>query len=291
MNPILFGGPGCECSSRLAAFIIGALSLCLAASSCSRATEARLGASRDEVAIEGGIAAQWPVTPLLHAHSGALLEDSAAYSVKGWVEFAHWWSPEAITSLSGTWIVPPPPVATDSQTLFLFLGLQDDSTYVTELLQPVLQWGRSPAGGGAYWSLSCWYLHVPALEDALLTASTAVRVTKGQSIDGHVRRREINDTLSVWECEATTDGGVMTGLEVVSDMDLRYSYAALEAYGKSMSCDHYPDTQLTAFTNIRLETDGQPVDTSGIQWDTTVVVPGCGHRVDAKGASEIDLHY
>lgn len=290
-SPTHFGGAGCEGSRRWAAFIVGPLLSCLAASACSRASEARLGASQAESAIQGDTAVQAPIMPLLHAHSDLLLEDSTALSVKGWVEFAHWWSSDAITSLSGSWIVPPPPEATDSQTLFLFLGLQDDSTRVTELLQPVLQWGLSPAGGGPYWSLSCWYLHVPALEDALLTASTAVRVSEGDSIDGHVRRREMNDTLSVWECEARTDEGVMTGLEVISDMDLRYSYAALEAYGKSMSCDHYPDTQLTAFTNIRLETDWKPVDTSTIQWDTTVVVPGCGHRVDAKGASEIDLHY
>lgn len=290
-SPTHFGGAGCEASRRSAALIIGSLSICLAASSCSRASEARLGDSRAEAAIQGDTSVQAPIMPLLHAHSDLMLEDSAAQSVKGWVEFAHWWSSKAITSLSGSWIVPPPPEARDGQTLFLFLGLQDDSTQVTELLQPVLQWGMSPAGGGRYWSLSCWYLHVPALQKPLLTASTAVRVAEGESIDGHVRQREMNDTLSVWECEASTDAGVSTGLAVISDMDLRYSYAALEAYGKSMSCDHYPDAQLTAFRNIRLDTDWQPVDSSKIEWDTTVVVPGCNHRVDVRGASEIDLHY
>lgn len=290
-SPTHFGGAGREGSRRLAALIIGPLSVWLAAAACSRAGDARLGASQADASIQGDTAVQAPIMPLLHAHADLILEDSTALSVKGWVEFAHWWSSDAITSLSGSWTVPPPPEAKDSQTLFLFLGLQDDSTKVTELLQPVLQWGLSPAGGGDYWSLSCWYLHVPALQKPLLTASTAVRVAEGESIDGYVRRREMNDTLSVWECGAKTDAGVSTGLAVISGMDLRYSYAALEAYGKSMSCDHYPDARLTAFTDIRLDTDWQPVDSSRIQWDTTVVVPGCSHRVDVKGASEIDLHY
>ena len=73
----------------------------------------------------------------------------------GWIVYAGWTNTTGhpITSFSTTWTVPPAPSTSSGQTIFLFNGIQNS----TMIYQPVLQWGSSAAGGGAYWSVACWY--------------------------------------------------------------------------------------------------------------------------------------
>ncbi len=56
-------------------------------------------------------------------------------------------SGNVISSLNTTWVVPQSPVAVnDNQTVFIWDGVQDDAG--DDVIQPVLQWGPSAAGGG-----------------------------------------------------------------------------------------------------------------------------------------------
>src|SRR5258708_19134821 len=76
----------------------------------------------------------------------------------GWVTYA-WWlnnSGSPISQLSTQWIVPPPPTTQSNQTVFLFNALEDAQN--NDLVQPVLQWGVSRAGGGLYWAIGNWYI-------------------------------------------------------------------------------------------------------------------------------------
>ena len=59
----------------------------------------------------------------------------------------------AISLFTAEWIVPNPPKDQGDQTIFIFIGLQNNQY----ILQPVLQWGPSFAGGGKFWSISNWY--------------------------------------------------------------------------------------------------------------------------------------
>jgi hypothetical protein len=71
-----------------------------------------------------------------------------SFTDKGWVTFASWLNQWGlpITYFGTDWIVPPPPATYDGQTIFQFNGIQPlDSTAI---LQPVLQYGPSAAGGG-----------------------------------------------------------------------------------------------------------------------------------------------
>ena len=76
----------------------------------------------------------------------------------GWIENAQWRNggSNPIIYFSTKWVVPPAPSASDGQTVFLFNGLQPDNG--AHILQPVLQWGPSAAGGGNYWSITNWYV-------------------------------------------------------------------------------------------------------------------------------------
>ena len=63
-----------------------------------------------------------------------------------------------ISYFSTKWIVPPAPATDNGQLVYLFNGIQQTSSGPF-ILQPVLQWGVSPAGGGSYWSITNWYVN------------------------------------------------------------------------------------------------------------------------------------
>lgn len=74
----------------------------------------------------------------------------AAPPTTGWVVDASWVNGTGtpITYFATSWVVPPPPATSNGQTIFLFNGMQDATN--SHILQPVLQWGTSGAGGGDY---------------------------------------------------------------------------------------------------------------------------------------------
>jgi hypothetical protein len=64
--------------------------------------------------------------------------------------------PQLIEHFESTWQVPHAPVFQNNQVLYLFNGMQNAAQ--NQILQPVLQWGHSPWGGGNFWS--CFPLFV-----------------------------------------------------------------------------------------------------------------------------------
>src|SRR5205085_442159 len=73
----------------------------------------------------------------------------------GWIAYAGWTndSGQPLSSFTTNWVVPPAPASDSGQTIFLFNGIQNSAF----ILQPVLQWGPSYAGGGSYWTIANWY--------------------------------------------------------------------------------------------------------------------------------------
>src|SRR5450432_2137008 len=77
----------------------------------------------------------------------------------GWIAYAFWnnGTGRSISNFSTTWVVPPAPSAPAGQTIYLFNGIENYGNNYG-ILQPVLQWGGSDAGGGQYWSIASWYV-------------------------------------------------------------------------------------------------------------------------------------
>jgi len=76
-----------------------------------------------------------------------------------WITWSSWTNPSnqpPINYFTTTWKVPNAPTTNHGQTLFIFNGLQTASG--SDILQPVLQWGPSAAGGGAYWAVANWFV-------------------------------------------------------------------------------------------------------------------------------------
>ena len=75
--------------------------------------------------------------------------------INGWLEFISARTNESYGKIAATWAVPPQPTGNDGQTLFFFPGFEDYSDVIS-IVQPVLQYGPSGAGGGNYWAVASW---------------------------------------------------------------------------------------------------------------------------------------
>jgi hypothetical protein len=93
-----------------------------------------------------------------HVGNISLLKDGPVLG-GGWTIYAYWnnGTGTTISVFKTTWKVPPDPQTTGKQTIFLFNGIQNYGSNFG-ILQPVLQWGPSAAGGGQYWSAASWYV-------------------------------------------------------------------------------------------------------------------------------------
>jgi len=201
----------------------------------------------------------------------------------GWIENAQWnnTGTQPIVSFTTTWVVPPASASSDSQTVFLFNALQPNSA--AHILQPVLQWGPSAAGGGNYWSITNWYA------DGVGGASvyqSLQKVNPGDVLQG------------VMTCTGKSSKGYSytssfagyPSLDVtVTDVDqLTWAFETLEAYrpyntttktfDPLSQCSDYPDTTLTAMYDIEIRT-GTP-GTSGtaatVNWFPVTSFTDCG---------------
>ena len=78
-----------------------------------------------------------------------------------------------ISYFNTTWLVPPAPATYNGQLVYLYTGMKPAD--YGAILQPILQYGVSPAGGGAYWPVANWYV---TETDAYYTSLVDVAVGK-----------------------------------------------------------------------------------------------------------------
>jgi len=156
----------------------------------------------------------------------------------GWVEADQWNVPLAgnddIDYLAGNWTVPEYP-AENGALIYLFDGIEPASG--SWILQPVLQYGASPAGGGDYWAVASWLVSSKqAFHSPLQT------VYPGNSIKGYTEMTRISGSMKEWEVEAKdTTTGVDSYLAAkISGQHWTWAYAGvLEAYNVT-SCVQFP---------------------------------------------------
>jgi hypothetical protein len=175
----------------------------------------------------------------------------------GWIAYAGWTNSGSspISSFVTTWAVPPVPATDNGQLVYLFNSIEPAGGQA--ILQPVLQYGRSPAGGGSYWAATAWY------------------VVGTQSYYGSLASVSVGDTLTGEITLTSTDG---TNYNYVSDFSgisgatitvqgsqqLVWATETLEAYGVTTASD-YPSGS-TAFYAIGITlSDGSNPPTS---WST-----------------------
>jgi len=201
---------------------------------------------------------------------------------QGWVAYAMWQAPSTVTSYLATWVVPTNPTQEEVQTLFLFNGLQNaydsmSSEFQTvSIIQPVLQWGLSEAGGGNYWSIASWFVGSGAVY------STLEQVSVGDVLLGKM----IFDSNSTWSIICTdTTSKVSTTLNVATNTLEPYAFITLEVYGVN-DCGDYPNGD-TKFTKIALLNKSKPLKPN---WSPQVVAQ-CNEAVKVVNAQTVDIKY
>jgi hypothetical protein len=177
------------------------------------------------------------------------------------------------------WVVPPAPTDNDNQLIYLFNGIEN-AQYI---LQPVLQWGVSPAGGGAYWATTCWYVWSSgAWHGGLDTHSV------GDSIHGWMSQSPSAE-LGLYSLSCGVGSG--DALDVGFSSLLFEATETLEAYRISQ-CGDYPNTSLTQFSSIYLTTNK---GTPSLSWSTQNNVTDCGQSASVVSNSNpggvVDIYY
>jgi len=199
----------------------------------------------------------------------------------GWAAYTEWLTTTAIQNYGAVWPVPPVPrdKAAD-QVIFLFSGLQNTGPTTAgpvTIIQPVLQFGQSEAGGGAYWAIASWF--VSATGHALYTDLSTV--SAGDIIVGNMT----NDA-GMWSIAAVdNNNNAQQTLHCRTNEAEKYCTVTLEVYSIT-SCLDFP-TGGTTFSSLIIS------DASGVVtpvWSPQVQ-PGCQEAVTVENAQTVTLKF
>ena len=164
----------------------------------------------------------------------------------GWVEASNWLvdlgSGQNLDEVAGNWKVPSPP-SVNGATIFFFNGMEP-SDYAW-ILQPVLQYGVSAAGGGNYWAIASWLVGSKAYWSPLET------VNPGDSLRGYTKTTSVSNGTINWKVDAKDNTtGAYSYLDAYST-GYQWTWAlagVLEAYGIT-SCSDFPANGKAVFTH------------------------------------------
>jgi hypothetical protein len=204
----------------------------------------------------------------------------------GWIAYAYWnnGTGAPLSAFRTTWQVPPAPATQSNQTIFLFNGIQNYGNNYG-ILQPVLQWGPSAAGGGAFWSVASWYVTSsgPAFHTPLIPVNAGDQLVGVMTLTG-----QAGNSFD-YNCELQGIAG--TSLPVQNIAELLWCSETLEAYQVNQ-CSDYPDTLLTTFGAIGIQTGAV---TPPLTWTAVARVTDCGQNVvvvsNSASNGQVDVYY
>jgi len=195
-----------------------------------------------------------------------------------WKAWAQYYDNATITRLYGEWEVPQDPPRASAQTLFYWNGVEPQDT--SAVLQPVLQYGSSAAGGGKYWAIASWYVSSHGT-----IVGKLVPVKTGDKILGLL---EVDKT-GVWTVNATsTESKASAAIRYTPAANQKFSiaYEVLEAYSIT-TCDQYPTVGAVDFKEITVEAGGKSVVP---KWDAQTQNPiTCKEHAEVVSPSEVKI--
>lgn len=203
----------------------------------------------------------------------------------GWQTYG-WWDSvsKSLTDFSTVWTVPPAPHTSSGQTVFVFNGIQNTGANYG-ILQPVLQWGPSAAGGGTYWAVASWYV----TSGGHAFHSNLVRVNAGTKLEGVMKQTGVSGVK--YNYSSTFVGIAGTTLAVSNIALLHWANETLECYGLT-KCSDLPATPDTAMKDIEIKI-GATHPT--LKWTPVTADNNCGLHTtvhsNANPNGEVDLFY
>ncbi|KAF7344261.1 hypothetical protein MVEN_01717400 [Mycena venus] len=205
---------------------------------------------------------------------------AAAPALKtGWITFASWMNNgnSPIKTFSTTWEVPPEPQAKDGQTVFLFNSIEPGKQ--NAILQPVLQFGPSAAGGGAYWSVASWWVG-----SSHTLHTKLVKVNPGATLHGLITLTAQNGDNFNYNSKFTNVGG--TSLNVKNVSELKWATETLEAYRINKTADYPAGKTVFSGINLKLANGNVP----SVKWNTAQdSKDGIKTTVNKDGAKDAEI--
>nr|GAT54503.1 predicted protein [Mycena chlorophos] len=197
----------------------------------------------------------------------------------GWITFASWLNQGSspISSFTTSWTVPPVPKTENGQTVFLFNSIEPNSGHA--ILQPVLQYGGSAAGGGQYWAVASWYLVGNSTFH-----TKPVKVSAGKKLNGIITLLSSSGSTHDYHTAFTNVDG--TALKASNAAELTWATETLEAYSIK-SINDYPAGS-TVFSDINLKLkNGNVPSVSWAHSDDTK--DGLSTVIDTNGAKNAKI--
>ena len=187
------------------------------------------------------------------------------FTDNGWATFAWWFNGTSspIANYNTTWLVPPYPLTYKGQTLFQFNSIEPGDG--TAILQPVLQYGPSAAGGGQYWAVASWFV---IGDTAYVTP--LVQVWPKEQLTGFIQ--QIRRKRSLFSYSSEIVGISQTELIVRNIPELIFCSETLEVYGVG-ECSEFPNTAYSQMFDINVQLKRGPTP---LAWSITNALPSCG---------------
>jgi len=164
---------------------------------------------------------------------------------------------DTFNSFLGYFNVPNEPKNFDGGILYMFTGLQNDNwipypsnasdpPVAFDIIQPVLQYGNSPIGGGNFWGVASWYVTV----FSNWYASTLLQLNAGDTIFGNMTKTGATSWFISSYSESMKTNTSMT----YNDPRLiaqPWAYCTLEVYEIDDCASDFPSSPLK-FTKLAL---------------------------------------
>jgi hypothetical protein len=208
----------------------------------------------------------------------------APFTDNGWITYASWLnrSGSPVSSFTTNWTVPSTPTTVSKQVLFQFNSIEPTSG--TAILQPVLQFGVSAAGGGKYWAVASWYV-----VGTQAYYSSLVPVSVGQSLTGVIKLTSRLRTKFTYSCSFTGISG--TDFSISKIPQLTWCTETLEVYSVT-ECSEFPNTAFSQMSGINVRTKA---GTPSVTWGVTNAQTSCNVQttIITQGATDaaVNIYY
>jgi len=194
-----------------------------------------------------------PVPPECHDDAARLAAERKAKKATsgiadGWLDYGGYYSEQgrdSLKSFTGSYTIPAAPKTVGDQTIYYFIGMQDNGDRAVNIVQPVLTFGQPVNGQGpASWNVASWC----CCPSNITTHSHSVGPLKpGDVLKTLIER----DDASTWTIDAITPSQQHATLKVdVGDYIYNWADVTLEVY-KVQTCDQLPSGVAT-FSNMSL---------------------------------------
>jgi hypothetical protein len=212
---------------------------------------------------------------------------SRAPEAQGWIAYAYWTNKgKAITGFTTDWTVPSTPSDQGGQTIFLFNGMQDGTTTSSYIIQPVLQWGPSAAGGGNYWAATSWFV-----TSTQAFFGDLVAVSPGQNLQGALKETAVS--AHRYSYSSSFEGlSANVSLTVRKVPEAFWAAETLESYGVTDPSTMYPPNTDIAMRDIQIWKGSK---NASIDWLTAQAVSGSAQKAvvvsDASPGGVVDIYF